>query len=111
MSIVGENKTPSPHPQNHESTFSFFLLLPSVSLDLSRCNLSSQIPPQICHLSSLIHLNLSGNAFHGPLQPAIFELYNLRILGISHNNFKSDFPPGILKLSWWWCVVGTCVVV
>ncbi|XP_068330660.1 leucine-rich repeat receptor-like protein kinase TDR [Pyrus communis] len=69
-----------------------------VALDLSRRNLSGQIPPQIRQLSSLIYLNLSGNAFDGPLPPAIFELGNLRILDISHNDFKSDFPPGVSKL-------------
>ncbi|MEI4896652.1 hypothetical protein Q8G71_35775, partial [Klebsiella pneumoniae] len=48
-----------------------------LSLDLSRRNLSGAIPAEIRYLSHLEHLNLSGNAFDGPLQPAIFELGKL----------------------------------
>ncbi|KAJ7982534.1 Leucine-rich repeat receptor-like protein kinase [Quillaja saponaria] len=68
------------------------------SLDLSHRNLSGLIPPEICYLTSLIHLNISGNDFGGPFQAAIFELTQLRILDISHNYFNSTFPPGISKL-------------
>ncbi|KAF5731057.1 Leucine-rich repeat protein kinase family protein isoform 1 [Tripterygium wilfordii] len=69
------------------------------SLDLSNRNLSGVIPVEIQYLSpSLVHLNLSRNAFDGLLQPAIFKLTQLRILDISHNNFNSTFPPGISKL-------------
>ncbi|XP_038684019.1 leucine-rich repeat receptor-like protein kinase TDR [Tripterygium wilfordii] len=69
------------------------------SLDLSNRSISGVIPVEIHYLSaSLVHLNLSRNAFDGPLQPAIFKLNQLRILDISHNNFNSTFPPGISKL-------------
>ncbi|GAV89028.1 Pkinase domain-containing protein/LRR_1 domain-containing protein/LRR_4 domain-containing protein/LRR_7 domain-containing protein/LRR_6 domain-containing protein/LRR_8 domain-containing protein [Cephalotus follicularis] len=68
------------------------------SLDLSHRNLSGIIPDEIKYLSGLIHLNLSGNAFDGPLQAAIFDLTELRTLDISHNSFNSTFPPGISKL-------------
>ncbi|KAJ7949559.1 Leucine-rich repeat receptor-like protein kinase [Quillaja saponaria] len=68
------------------------------TLDLSHRNLSGTIPPKIRYLTSLIHLNLTGNDFSGPFQAAIFELTELRILDISHNSFNSTFPPGISKL-------------
>eukprot|EP00268_Persea_americana_P003651 TRINITY_DN11117_c1_g1_i1.p1 TRINITY_DN11117_c1_g1~~TRINITY_DN11117_c1_g1_i1.p1 ORF type:complete len:1060 (+),score=125.79 TRINITY_DN11117_c1_g1_i1:99-3182(+) len=68
------------------------------SLDLSRKNLSGYIPQELRLLSHLNQLNLSGNAFDGPLQTAIFDLPSLRTLDISHNNFNSTFPPGISKL-------------
>lgn len=63
------------------------------SLDLSRRNLSGTIPPDIRYLSHLHYLNLSQNAFDGPLQSAIFELPFLKTLDISHNLFNSTFPP------------------
>ncbi|XAR66121.1 Non-specific serine/threonine protein kinase [Bertholletia excelsa] len=68
------------------------------TLDLSRRNLSGKIPPEIRYLGHLHHLNLSFNAFDGPLPSAIFEMPYLRTLDISHNNFNSTFPPGISKL-------------
>ncbi|KAI4323827.1 hypothetical protein L6164_023404 [Bauhinia variegata] len=68
------------------------------NLDLSNRNLSGTIPPEIRYLSSLVHLNLSGNDFSGTLQGAIFHLFELRSLDISHNCFNSTFPPGISKL-------------
>uniref|UniRef100_A0A5B7B034 non-specific serine/threonine protein kinase n=1 Tax=Davidia involucrata TaxID=16924 RepID=A0A5B7B034_DAVIN len=68
------------------------------SLDLKNRNLSGTIPAEFRYLSSLNHLNLSGNAFDGPLQSVIFEFPYLRTLDISHNNFNSTFPPGISKI-------------
>ncbi|KAL2329353.1 hypothetical protein Fmac_022780 [Flemingia macrophylla] len=68
------------------------------TLDLSHLNLSGTISPQIRRLSTLNHLNLSGNDFGGSFQSAIFELTELRTLDISHNSFNSTFPPGISKL-------------
>ncbi|KAM7491757.1 hypothetical protein LguiA_034678 [Lonicera macranthoides] len=69
------------------------------ALDLSKRNLSGQIPANIRQLSDLTHLNISGNAFEGPLQPVIFELPNLKILDISRNYFNSTFPLNVSKLN------------
>ncbi|KAL3714075.1 hypothetical protein ACJRO7_006078 [Eucalyptus globulus] len=69
-----------------------------VSLDLSRRNLSGVIPADIRYLSGLAHLNLSGNAFEGPLQAVTFELTELRTVDISHNSFNSSLPLEISKL-------------
>lgn len=68
------------------------------SLDLSRRNLSGNIPLEIRYLSTLNHFNLSGNSFDGSFPEVIFELKNLRILDFSHNNFNSSFPPGVSKI-------------
>ncbi|PHU22764.1 Leucine-rich repeat receptor-like protein kinase TDR [Capsicum chinense] len=68
------------------------------SLDLSRRNLSGTIPSDIINLVHLHHLNLSGNAFDGPLQTVIFEFPFLKTLDISHNNFNSTFPSGVSRL-------------
>ncbi|KAJ1426541.1 Serine/threonine-protein kinase, active site [Sesbania bispinosa] len=69
-----------------------------ISLDLSRLNLSGTISREIRYLSTLNHLNISGNDFSGAFQAAIFQLTELRTLDISHNSFNSTFPPGISKL-------------
>ncbi|KAG9452267.1 hypothetical protein H6P81_005171 [Aristolochia fimbriata] len=69
-----------------------------VSLDLSGKNLSGVVPPEIRLLPWINYLNLSNNAFEGPLQPAIFDLPNLKTLDISHNLFSGSFPPGISRL-------------
>lgn len=68
------------------------------TLDLSHLNLSGTVSPQIRHLSTLNHLNLTGNDFSGSFQSSIFELTELRTLDISRNSFNSTFPPGISKL-------------
>ncbi|GAB2265436.1 hypothetical protein Dimus_000491 [Dionaea muscipula] len=67
------------------------------SLDLSFHNLSGSIPQEIFQYlkQQLKHLNLSGNAFEGPLPSSILELSELRTLDISRNNFNSTFPIGI----------------
>ncbi|GFY84372.1 leucine-rich repeat protein kinase family protein [Actinidia rufa] len=70
------------------------------TLDLSKRNLSGHIPAEIKYLTHLHHLNLSSNAFDGPLQPAIFELPFLRTLDVSHNSFNSSFPIGVSKLNY-----------
>ncbi|PSS33186.1 Leucine-rich repeat receptor-like protein kinase [Actinidia chinensis var. chinensis] len=70
------------------------------TLDLSKRNLSGHIPAEIKYLTHLHHLNLSSNAFDGPLQSAIFELPFLRTLDISHNSFNSSFPIGVSKLNY-----------
>ncbi|XP_010934709.1 uncharacterized protein [Elaeis guineensis] len=69
------------------------------ALDLSRRNLSGAISPEVRLLSpSLTHLNLSGNAFRGPLPSAIFDLRLLQTLDLSHNDFNSSFPAAVAAL-------------
>ncbi|CAN4097241.1 unnamed protein product [Withania somnifera] len=68
------------------------------TLNLSRRNLSGNIPQDIRFLIHLHHLNLSGNSFDGPLQSIIFQFPYLRTLDISHNSFNSTFPEGIAHL-------------
>lgn len=68
------------------------------SLDLSRRNLSGDIPVEIRNLVSLRELNLSRNSFSGPLPGFIFDLTQLTSLDISHNTFATQFPPGISRL-------------
>ncbi|XP_076895384.1 uncharacterized protein LOC143547991 [Bidens hawaiensis] len=68
------------------------------TLDISNRNLSGSIPDNITYLTHLHHLNISVNAFAGPLPPAIFNLTLLRTLDINHNFFNSTFPLGMKKL-------------
>uniref|UniRef100_A0A7N1A4G8 non-specific serine/threonine protein kinase n=1 Tax=Kalanchoe fedtschenkoi TaxID=63787 RepID=A0A7N1A4G8_KALFE len=69
-----------------------------VSLDLSNRNLSGSIASIDAFSSSLVHLNLSWNAFSGPFPATIFSLDRLKTLDVNHNNFDSVFPPGASKL-------------
>ncbi|KAL1819987.1 hypothetical protein ACET3Z_014856 [Daucus carota] len=71
-----------------------------ISIDISNRNLSGTIASNIRHLGHLRYLNLSTNAFQGPLPPHVFELRSLISLDISHNAFSSGFPSGISKLKW-----------
>ncbi|EEE67628.1 hypothetical protein OsJ_25200 [Oryza sativa Japonica Group] len=58
-----------------------------------------RLPPGIGYLSSLRHLDLSGNRFYGPIPGRLADLSGLVHLNLSHNNFSSGFPTdGIRQL-------------
>ncbi|CBI38662.3 unnamed protein product, partial [Vitis vinifera] len=70
------------------------------SLDLSRRNLSGTIPPEIRYLSTLNHLNLSGNAFDGPFPPSdIIQLRYLEFLNLAGNALDGPIPPDYARLT------------
>ncbi|KAF8030274.1 hypothetical protein BT93_E2658 [Corymbia citriodora subsp. variegata] len=64
-----------------------------VSLNLSRCNLSGPIPPQIGSLSKLTHLNLSRNVLSGHLPPTLSNLTRLSLLYLGNNLISGELDP------------------
>jgi len=73
-----------------------FSSLRSLKLNFSNCNLSDgAIPNDLCCLSSLEDLNLSGNKF--TRIPDIWQLSNLQALDLSHCNLLDGAIPNDLS--------------
>ncbi|KAF8030283.1 hypothetical protein BT93_E2663 [Corymbia citriodora subsp. variegata] len=68
-----------------------------VSLNLSQCNLSGPIPPQIGLLSKLMHLNLSGNILSGRLPLTLSNLTRLSLLYLGNNMISGYLDPRLFS--------------
>ncbi|KAL3740850.1 hypothetical protein ACJRO7_022039 [Eucalyptus globulus] len=68
-----------------------------VSLNLSQCNLSGPIPPQIGLLSKLTHLNLSRNILSGRLPPTLSNLTRLSLLYLGNNMINGKLDPRLFS--------------
>ncbi|KAI6704614.1 hypothetical protein NL676_007576 [Syzygium grande] len=68
-----------------------------VSLNLSKCNLSGPIPPQIGSLSKLTHLNLSRNELSGSLPPTLSNLTQLSLLYLGNNMIRGELDPHLFS--------------
>ncbi|KAK0602525.1 hypothetical protein LWI29_034444 [Acer saccharum] len=77
----------------HSSVFPCSL----TNLCLSDCNLK-EIPEDICHLSSLVDLDLSGNDFES-LPKSMKQLSRLRYLGVNNCNMLQSLTELPLSLS------------
>ncbi|XP_057839163.2 MDIS1-interacting receptor like kinase 1 [Cryptomeria japonica] len=66
-------------------------------LDLSRMNLTGNVPEDIQMLRRLKSLKLASNGFTGPLPGSIANLTELIVLDISRNFFNGSFPSGLSK--------------
>ncbi|XP_030553029.2 MDIS1-interacting receptor like kinase 2-like [Rhodamnia argentea] len=64
-----------------------------VSLNLSQCNLTGPMPPQIGSLSKLMHLNLSRNILSGRLPPTLSNLTRLSLLYLGNNMISGELDP------------------
>ncbi|XP_010519011.1 PREDICTED: receptor-like protein 2 [Tarenaya hassleriana] len=63
-----------------------------VGLSLPRRGLTGKISPFVGNLTSLSHLNLTGNHLTGDLPGEIFSLNLLRVLDLSDNRFSGALP-------------------
>ena len=61
-------------------------------LDLSKNELSGEIPSSIGSCVGLEYLNLSIISFHGPIHPGLSSLKGLEGLDLSQNNFSGKIP-------------------
>lgn len=69
--------------------------------------LNGSLPSEIGLLTSLLHLNLSGNAITGAIPTQIGQLTKLTNLDLSFNRFTGDFPtaqvftlPNLVHFHW-----------
>ncbi|XP_039163146.1 receptor-like protein EIX1 [Eucalyptus grandis] len=78
----------------------YFKLIPLVNMiDLSRNNLSGEIPPEISNLSTLKALILSNNRLTGNIPSNISELKQLETLDLSFNHLSGQIPPGMSSMT------------
>jgi Leucine-rich repeat (LRR) protein len=64
---------------------------PTLSLDLSGCNIQGTIPPRLMHDFNYELLNLSSNALTGTLTATAPNRY-IRSLDLSYNQFTGSIP-------------------
>ncbi|KAK4487132.1 hypothetical protein RD792_006447 [Penstemon davidsonii] len=69
------------------------------NIDLSRNNLSGEIPKQITSLAELRSLNLSQNHFTGLIPYGIGNMKQLESLDLSRNSLSGEIPNSITVLS------------
>ncbi|XP_070665049.1 receptor-like protein EIX2 [Malus domestica] len=68
------------------------------SLDLSYCELESQLPTFLGMFRSLQNLNLGGNNLWGSIPDSIGNLSSLRTLDLTYNNMNGSIPESIGQL-------------
>ncbi|XXG83604.1 hypothetical protein AAC387_Pa10g1324 [Persea americana] len=69
------------------------------TMDISRNNLSGQIPRELTNLYGLRSLNLSGNHLEGKIPENIGSLQQLESLGLSQNHLSGTIPASISNLT------------
>ncbi|XP_048424018.1 receptor-like protein EIX2 [Pyrus x bretschneideri] len=69
------------------------------SLDLSYCQLESQLPVFLGMFKSLQNLNLGGNNLSGSIPDSFGNLSSLRTLALNSNNLRGSIPDSIGNLS------------
>ncbi|KAM1638529.1 hypothetical protein ACFXTN_007931 [Malus domestica] len=68
------------------------------SLDLSNCELESQLPAFLGMFKSLQNLNLRGNNLWGSIPDSIGNLSSLRTLDLTYNNMNGSIPESVGQL-------------
>ncbi|RHN72177.1 putative non-specific serine/threonine protein kinase [Medicago truncatula] len=68
-------------------------------IDLSKNNLSGEIPEKIAQLIHLGALNLSWNQLTGNIPNNIGSLTNLESLDLSHNHISGSIPPSMASIT------------
>ncbi|XP_031737685.1 receptor-like protein EIX2 [Cucumis sativus] len=70
-----------------------------LTIDLSRNELSGQIPNEITKLIHLVTLNLSWNALVGTISESIGAMKTLETLDLSHNHLSGRIPDSLTSLN------------
>ncbi|XP_047307785.1 receptor-like protein kinase 5 [Impatiens glandulifera] len=68
-------------------------------IQLIDLNLTEPIPPFICDLKNLTHIDFQLNYFSGPFPKAFYNCTNLQYLDLSQNTFTGPIPNDIDSLS------------
>ncbi|KAF4380266.1 hypothetical protein F8388_024559 [Cannabis sativa] len=84
--------------KGRESQYNTILYL-LCTLDLSRNNLSGEIPEELASLDALQSLNLSGNYLSGSIPEKIDSMTDLESLDLSRNHLSGYIPTGLSGLS------------
>ncbi|CAJ2639670.1 unnamed protein product [Trifolium pratense] len=69
------------------------------TIDLSRNNLSGEVPSELYHLVQVQTLNLSHNNFIGTIPKVIGGMKNMESLDLSNNKFCGEIPQSMSLLS------------
>ena len=70
-----------------------------VTLVITDCRQSGQIPVGISNLRKLVELDLSGNLLSGTIPTTIGDLTSLELLNLSHNCLEGTIPTQLEKLT------------
>lgn len=77
---------------------STFFRISAITLDPA--GYSGNLSPSLANLTSLSHLDLFDNSFHGPIPLSLFsQLPSLRTLVLARNSFSGPIPLSLSKLS------------
>ncbi|XP_049386446.1 receptor-like protein Cf-9 homolog [Solanum stenotomum] len=66
---------------------------------ISHNNLSEEIPPSICNLTSLVMLDLARNNLKGAIPQCLGSIMALQVLDMSHNNLSGNIPTTFINES------------
>lgn len=67
-------------------------------LDLSKNQLSGEIPSSLGHLKKLKQLNISYNGLSADIPSSFGDLESIESLDLSHNRLSGSLPPSLVKL-------------
>ncbi|PRQ29231.1 putative protein kinase RLK-Pelle-LRR-XII-1 family [Rosa chinensis] len=88
------------NPLNAKLPISFWNFSTSLHIvKLGNCKMRGNIPNEIGHLSSLIHLDLGENELSGPVPTSMGRLQNLQILDLSGNELQGHIPDELCQLN------------
>ena len=59
---------------------------------ISNNNLSEEIPPSICNLTTLVMLDLKRNNLKGSIPQCLGNISSLEVLDMHHNNLSGTLP-------------------
>ena len=68
------------------------------ALNLSKNQLSGEIPAELGNLANLTSLSLKSNQLSGSIPPELAELSNLVVLDLAQNQLSGDLPLGLTRL-------------
>ncbi|KAM3747470.1 hypothetical protein ACB098_05G037600 [Castanea mollissima] len=70
-----------------------------ISLNLSSCQLTGEIPISLSNLTALLYLDLSYNQLTGNIPQFLAQLPNLKTLNLSGNKFDGSVPEALIQKS------------
>ncbi|GKA97561.1 leucine-rich repeat-containing protein [Tanacetum coccineum] len=72
-----------------------------LSISMTSCGISGQIPEWISSQKELVALDLSGNELEGRFPHWLAEMNNITSIYLSDNNLNGQIPPRLFESEWW----------